>query len=107
VTVFACTGRLSTLSSGDLIDTLSAAIEQGTRRLVLDLSGVDYLSSAGLLALHALLGRLVGAGGHLVLCGLTPPVRIAFELSGLLPDYAEEPSLEQAMARVRALPGAP
>jgi anti-anti-sigma factor len=83
-----------------LIDTLAAAIEQGTRRLVLDLSGVDYVSSAGLLALHTLLGRLVGAGGHLVICGLTPPVRIAFELSGMLQDYAEEPCREQATARL-------
>jgi anti-anti-sigma regulatory factor len=38
-----------------------------------------------------------------VLCGLTPSVRISFELSGLLPDYVEEPSLERAVARVREL----
>jgi anti-anti-sigma factor len=103
VTVFAPTGRLGTLSSGELIDTLASAIEAGVRRIVLDLSGVDYLSSAGLLALHALLGRLAGAGGDLVLCGLAPPVRISFELSGFLPDYVEEPSLDRAVARVREL----
>lgn len=98
--MFAVQGRLGTLSSGELVETLAKAVNGGDRRVVVDLAGVDYLSSAGLLALHALLGRFIAAGGELALCGLTVPVRTSFELSGLLPDFVEEPSRELAIARV-------
>jgi anti-anti-sigma factor len=101
IAVFAVSGRLGTLSAGDLIEVLAGAIATGTRRIVLDLSGVDYLSSAGLLALDAILGRLHMADGELVLCGLTEPVRIAFELSGLLTQFKETPSRADALAACR------
>ena len=100
VAVFVVAGRLGTLSSGELVETLANAVNAGERRVVLDLAGVDYVSSAGLLALHALLGRFAVVRGELALCGLSVPVRTSFELSGLLPDFAEEPSRDLAIARV-------
>ena len=45
-------------------------------RVIIDLSKVDYVSSAGLLALDAAAGRMHTAAGLLVLCGLTEPVRL-------------------------------
>jgi len=109
VAVFVVSGRLGTLSSGEFIETLAGAVAAGEHRIVVDLSGVDYLSSAGLLALHALLGRFVAVGGELALCGLTVPVRTSFDLSGLLPDFIEEPSRELAVSRLveAAAPVAP
>lgn len=99
VTVFAVSGRLGTLSSGELIESLAGAIAGGTRRIVLDLSDVDYVSSAGLLALEAIMGRLLVAHGDLVLCGLTEPVRMALDLAGSLGQFAEVPTLDHALAR--------
>jgi len=98
VAVFVVSGRLGTLSAGDLIEALAGSIATGARRVVLDLSGVDYLSSAGLLALDAVLGRLHMVDGQLVICGITEPVRIAFELSGLLAHFRETPSRADALA---------
>lgn len=100
IAVFAPVGRLGTLSAGDLIEALAESINCGARRLVIDLSGVDYLSSAGLLALEAILGRPHIVNGEMVLCGLTEPVRMAFELSGLLPLFVEEPARDAALARL-------
>ena len=104
VAVFAVKGRLGTVSSGALVEALTRAVNEGSHRVVVDLSGVDYLSSAGLLALHALLGRFVAAGGELALCGLTVPVRTSFELSGLLADFIEAPSREIAISRLSGHP---
>lgn len=98
--VFVVSGRLGTLSSGELVEALAKAVDAGDRRVVVDLAGVDYVSSAGLLALHALLGRFAVAGGELALCGLSVPVRTSFELSGLLSDFVEEPSRDLAIAHV-------
>ena len=100
VDVFAPVGRLGTLSSGDLIEALVGAVKEGARSLVVDFAGVDYISSAGLLALNAIAGRVHQAGGDLVLCGLVVPVRLAFELAGLLPDFSVEPSRELALGRL-------
>ena len=107
VAVFTVAGRLGTLSSGDLIEALAAAIAAGARRIVLDLSGVDYSSSAGLLALEAVLGRLHMVGGEMLLCGVTEPVRIAFELAGLLSQFTETPSRDDALAVFAARPTPP
>ena len=102
VHVFAPAGRLGTLSSGDLIEALVAAINGGARLVLVDLSAVDYISSAGLLALDAASGRVQAAGGELVLCGLVEPVRLAFDLAGLLPHFTIAPSRDPALARLAA-----
>ncbi len=102
VHVFAPVGRLGTLSSGDLIEALVGAIKDGARLLLVDLAAVDYISSAGLLALDAVSGRVQAVSGELVLCRLVEPVRLAFDLAGLLPHFAIEPSRDLALARFAA-----
>jgi anti-anti-sigma factor len=106
VHVFAAVGRLGTLSSGELVEALLGAIHDGARGIVIDLAGVDYVSSAGLLAFDAVSGRIHQAGGSLVLCGLVEPVRVVFSLAALLTQFAVEPTRELAVARV-AGPAAP
>ncbi len=98
--MFAPAGRLGTLSSGDLIEALIAAVNGGARLVIVDLAAVDYVSSAGLLALDAVSGRVQAAGGELVLCGLVEPVRLAFDLAGLLPHFAITPSRDLALAQL-------
>jgi anti-anti-sigma factor len=93
-------GRLGTASSANLIEAIVGAIDSGDRRLLIDLTGVDYISSAGLLALDAASGRMHVAGGAMTLCGLSEPVRLAFELSGLLPHFSVEPSRDIAVAKL-------
>jgi anti-sigma B factor antagonist len=100
VVVFSSNGRLGTLTSGELIEALMAAIRSGEHRLVLDLEQTDYVSSAGLLAIDAVIGRLHQAGGMLVLCNLPEPVRLACDLAGLLDHFDVESSRELAVARV-------
>jgi len=100
VHVFAPVGRLGTLSAGELIEALVGAVHDGARRIVIDLAGVDYVSSAGLLAIDAVSGRIHQAGGSLVLCGLVEPVRLAFSLAALLAQFAVEPTRELALARL-------
>jgi anti-anti-sigma factor len=103
VLVLAPCGRLGTVSAGDLIEVIVDALAAGERLLVVDLAGVDYISSAGLLALDAVLGRLHQAGGQLVLASLTEPVRLACDFAGLLPHFDVEPARDAAIERLRPL----
>jgi anti-anti-sigma factor len=99
--VLVVAGRLGTVSSGTLVDALLREIRAGCTRILVDLGGVDYVSSAGLLALQAIVGRVHEARGELVLCSLAEPVRLVFDLAGLLPSLPVEPSRHAGLARLR------
>ena len=103
VLVLELAGRVSAASAGSLTDAVARAFDRGDR-LVVDFSGVDYLSSAGLRALEVAAGQGDGNGGGsgtLVLCAVPEPVRIALDLAGLLSRLHIEPSRDLAIARAR------
>jgi anti-anti-sigma factor len=106
VLVLALTGRLGAASAVRLDGAVTGALGGGDVRLVVDLDGVDYISSAGLKALAAAARRCRDARGALSVCGVTEPARIALDLGGLLPELSIETTREQAIARV-ATPPAP
>lgn len=72
---------------------------------MVDLTGVDYVNGAGLRAFETVAAGLDGAGGQLVVCGLQPPVQVAFELAGAIPNLTIEPSRDAALLRLRAPSG--
>ena len=100
--ILALAGRLGATSAVYLDVAVSEAIGRGDSRLVIDLAGVDYVSSAGLKALAAAASLCARARGGLAICGLGEPVRIALDLGGLLADFVVEPSRDRAIARVSA-----
>jgi anti-anti-sigma factor len=83
-------------SAGPLEQELEAVIGAGARRLAIDMSRLDYMSSAGLRALLIAARRVQEAGGTLALIGLRGTVKEVLEIAGLanvLPCYADEPEL--------------
>jgi anti-anti-sigma regulatory factor len=52
VTVLAVSGEIDYANYSELTDRARALYDAGSRNLVLDLSGVTYLGSSGLVALH-------------------------------------------------------
>jgi anti-anti-sigma factor len=89
-------GRLSGANARELEAALSDAARKARHRLVVDLSGVDYLSSGGLTALALTASRCRQNGGMLILAVVADPVRITLELGGLLAQIPVEPSIEAA-----------
>jgi anti-sigma B factor antagonist len=100
VLVLGVAGRLGAAAAGLFDAAVADAIGRGSVRLVVDLSGVDYISSRGLHTLATSARRCADAGGALAVCGLADPVRIALDLSGLLLELAIAPSRDEAIARV-------
>ena len=98
--VLVLAGRLGTASAAQFGAAVAEAVMRGDRRLVIDLKGVDYVSSAGLKALATAASACAEARGSLALCGLAEPVRIALDLGGLLADLPVAPSRDDAIARV-------
>lgn len=71
-------GSSSSLFEEQSIDLIGA----GAKKVVIDLSGVDYLSSAGLRALLITAKKTKTAGGLLTLCGSKGSVKEVINLSG-------------------------
>lgn len=68
-------GRLDAAWSGNVGQALQDTLHAGCHHIALDLSGVSYLSSAGIRVLVILAKQLKGIGGRLRLLDPTPPVR--------------------------------
>lgn len=77
-------GRLGNHGASQLEAACLTAMEQGCRTLVIDLAGVDYLSSPGLRLFEKLKTDLAVQGGSLTVTNPTDPVRLALDLAGML-----------------------
>ncbi len=91
VTIVAPHQRLDTGTAPTAGQAFSELVEQGARRIVLDLSDVAYVSSAGLRVLLLTAKQLRASGGELRVCSLNEAVAEVFEISGfntLLPVFA-------------------
>jgi anti-anti-sigma factor len=76
------TGRLGSTTAESLREALDRPGFGANSRVLVDLSGVDYLSSAGLQVLERAAERARATGGRVVVCGLQEPVQVSFEVSG-------------------------
>ena len=74
--------------------------EFGFEQLI-DLSGVDYISSAGLRVLLVLAKKVQQQKGKVALGGLVANVREVFAVSGFDSIFAIEPDTDAAIAAVR------
>jgi anti-anti-sigma factor len=92
-TLIALAGRLDMIAAGPLEQEIEGLIAAGAKRLAIDMSALDYLSSAGLRSLLIAGKRLPG---KVALIGLRGMVKEVLELSGLatvFPSYASESEL--------------
>ena len=81
-TVVRIVGNVDGLTAETLLAELQARVGEGHVRLVGDLSGVQYTSSAGLRALLSVLRDARRGGGDLRLAAVHAPVLKILELSG-------------------------
>ena len=95
-------GRIGATESMDLTRRLENHFTDGVvRPLVLDLSGVEYMSSAGLGTTVWLAKRMRESKQRFALAGLRDRVAQVFKLSGLdriLPVYADRAAADAALA---------
>lgn len=76
-------GRVDSVTAPELGEALNAQIDGGKKNLVVDLSEVDYMSSAGLRELVSALKRVKPMGGDLRIAAPSERVREVLELAGL------------------------
>jgi stage II sporulation protein AA (anti-sigma F factor antagonist) len=100
VAIFRLSGRLDSNAAASAEADLGAAVT-GTPRLAIDLSGLDYISSAGLRVILVLARKVQQAAGKMALYGLQPSVRQVFTVSGFDTIISIQPDAAAALAQVR------
>ncbi len=83
VTLFEITGRIDSTNANELGEALNTAIDTGHTQIVVDLSGVEYMSSAGLREMVTALKKVKRGTGDLRLASPSERVLEVLELAGL------------------------
>lgn len=91
-------GRLDSMTAPEVEAKLLPLADKPGGDLLLDLSGLEYISSAGLRVVLMAAKRLRAGKGRFRLCGLSAHVRQVFEISGFLGILTVCDDCEQAIA---------
>jgi anti-anti-sigma factor len=102
VTAVAVKGRVDSTTAEKLRDHLSAVIQSGTARLVIDLKEVTYISSAGFRTLLITARSVDNAKGKLALCGIGGEVKRLFDIASFTELFTILPNRDDAVAAARA-----
>ena len=84
VSVMEVKGRIDSTTAPTLGERLTANLSAPKVRIVLDLSRLEYISSAGFRILLLAAKRADETGSRLVMCGISGKVRQLFDLGGFL-----------------------
>lgn len=94
-------GRLDATNSKLFEEKILAVIDEGARQLVIDLSQVKYVSSAGLRVFLIASKRLTAPEAKLVLCSLQEPVKEVFDVVGFFSVFSIHGSRDEALNSLR------
>ncbi|MYG93657.1 MAG: STAS domain-containing protein [Acidimicrobiia bacterium] len=82
ILVINASGRVDGSNASDFLDTLQGLFEPGDQQIILDLGGLEYISSAGLRVLLMAAQNLDKDNKSFSICSLTDSVSDVFRISG-------------------------
>ena len=102
VTGISCYGRF-TLGTrlSETEGLINALIEKGTRKMVLDLTNVDFVDSAGLGIIMRASGEIQHRGGKFRIAGPKEQVRRLFEITHTGTILTVDPDLETSVLKLQ------
>ena len=90
-------GRVDSSTAPDFEKTLQALIQSNRSQIVLDLAGVEYMSSAGIRGMISSLKAAKSGGGDLRLAQPSQRVKDVVELAGLTSIFVIYDNLTEAV----------
>jgi anti-anti-sigma factor len=91
-------GRLDANSAPEAEKAIESFLSSGKKKLVLDLGGLEYISSAGLRVLLIANKGVKQKSGKMALSGLKGNVKEVVEVSGLSPLFTIHETAKDALA---------
>ncbi len=91
-------GRLDAITAAEFDAQSKQWLSDGECNVIADLSGLEYISSAGLRSILTAAKQLKGAQGQLAFCGLNGMVDEVFSVSGFSAMFPIHKTLDEALA---------
>jgi anti-anti-sigma factor len=97
VSIVAVSGRIDAITAPDFEKSLDELIAAGDRVILIDLSALGYISSAGLRSILSSAKKLKALTGEILFTGLQGPVEEVFQISGFKSIFKIFPSEAEAL----------
>jgi anti-sigma B factor antagonist len=101
VSVVEVTGKLTSLESGALRNSIAQLLKEGRKQLLLNLSGLLYLDSSGVGDLVHTYMSVIRRGGEMKVMGLTQKVEEILKITQL---YQVFPEFHDEQSALRSFP---
>ena len=98
ISVMKVKGRVDSETAPELDDALTKLLQENRNQIVLNLQGVDFISSAGLRAVVKAYQAAKKAGGDVRLASVSNPVEVILRTVGMMQMLQMYPSDQEAMA---------
>lgn len=99
ITLVAMSGDLDGKTSADAQAQILPLVHPETR-LLLDMTGLRYMSSAGLRTMLLIYRKVSGSGGSVVLAGLAAEIRDTMSATGFLDYFITTDTVEAGLAEL-------
>jgi anti-anti-sigma factor len=100
VTIVAVAGRLDTGTSTRFVNRLDELLAAGPAHLLIEVSRLNYIGSAGLRALLVAAKGATTRGRRLAVCNMTAQIEQLVDLAGLGEVFETYKSREEALAKL-------
>jgi anti-anti-sigma factor len=97
-TLVSVEGRVDTTNALEFEKPLTEIINGGCKKLILDCSGLNYISSSGLRIFLVVQKKMTALKGHFILCGLQPSIMEIFDISGFSSIFSIHPDKDSAIS---------
>lgn len=105
VSVLALTGYLDAYTAPQFEKAIQEEFDAGRIRIVVDCTGLTYISSAGLGVFMSFIEDIHEAGGDIKICSVVPTVFQVFEILGFPELFEILPTRADAVQRFSAVSG--
>ncbi len=100
ILIISVKGRMGEVTAPEFEERMRELIDEGETRFIVDLEGLEYISSAGLRGLLTSAKTLKEKNGQIFLSGLTGAVKEVFEISQFISIFSIFESIEAALAEI-------
>jgi anti-anti-sigma factor len=89
-------GRLDTLTAAEFEKQIMTLLDSGRINLILDCSGLNYISSSGLRTFLVVQKKMKSQQGKFMICSLQQGIKEIFDISGFSSIFSVFPDKEAA-----------
>jgi anti-sigma B factor antagonist len=96
VSIMKVKGRIDSDTAPEFDNALTQLLKEDRNKIILNLQGVEFLSSAGLRAMVKALKKAQKSGGDLRLASVSNPIEVILRTVGMMQMFKMYPTSEEA-----------